>query len=177
MKFDVTKAEHDYVTDTTMSYRKLAEKYEVDQATVSKYGKLNKWVDKRKEFQAKVKQKSLDKASEKKSDGLAKLSAATVTAINIVVGRLNGVTEETESKELKEYVNMLKELTGIHRNLTGSLTQQELNQYELAKEKLIIERERAGINEDDDDESGIVFIPDIKENVDDNVIIEGGDNA
>ena len=172
MKFDVTKAEHDYITDTSMSYRRLAGKYEVDQATISKYGRQNDWVNKRKEFQAKLKQKSLDLTSKRKAEGLSKLSDGTVKAIDIVVGRIDCITDDTSNKDIKAYVDMLEKLTDIHRNLTGSLTQQELNSFKIACERLEIEREKAGINEDDS-ESGIVFIPEIKEDTGCNVVIEG----
>ena len=45
-KFDVNQAESDYIT-TDMSYRELAKKYKVNQATIAKKGKDLSWVKKR----------------------------------------------------------------------------------------------------------------------------------
>lgn len=178
MKFNAKKAEHDYITGT-MSYRKLAEKYEVDQATISKYGKKGCWVKKRKEYQAKVQQKALEKTVEKEADKLATLNSATDEAISIVAGFINDFNDESsfKYKNFKDVVSTLKELTNLQRNLNGILTVQEENSLALAREKLQIERERLGFDEGETGETGIVYIPEIAPEVTENVVIEGEADA
>lgn len=176
MKFNAKKAEHEYITDNSMSYRKLAEKYEVNYTTVQVYGRKHNWVDKRKEYQSKLAQKTLEKTVEKQSDKLSKLSSATDKAIDYVERCFEGYADENNNISigiLKDIATTLKYLTGVQRNLNGILTVQEENALQLAREKLQIERERIGVDEGNDGETGIVFIPALAPEETENVVIEG----
>lgn len=130
MKFDAKKAEHDYITDNSMSYRKLAEKYEVSKATICRYAKENDWAEKKKQYETKLVQTATEKTLKKEADKLSTLRTATDTAIEVVDRFITEFAEQTEGdgwkyKNFKDCVSMLKELTTIQRNLNGILTKQE----------------------------------------------------
>lgn len=164
MKFNAKKAEHDYITDNSMSYRKLAEKYEVSKATICRYATKNNWAEKKKQYETKLVQTATEKTLEKEADKLSTLRTATDTAIDVVDRFITEFAEQTEGdgwkyKNFKDCVTMLKELTALQRNLHGILTKQE----EIA------------LNTDSGEtgETGIVFIPALAPEETENVVIEG----
>lgn len=180
MKFDAKKAEHDYITDNSMSYRKLAEKYEVNYTTVQTYGKKHCWVEKRKQYQSELAQKTIGKTLDKQSEKLSKLSSATDKAIEYVEKIFDSYADEKDTiaiSVLKDIASTLKTLTGVQRNLNGILTVQEENALEIAKEKLHIERERIGSDEGELGETGIVVIPALAPDETENVVYEGETNV
>ncbi|MBQ9228764.1 MAG: hypothetical protein IJ168_08045 [Eubacterium sp.] len=178
MKFNVKKAEQDYVTDTAMSYRRLAEKYEVSARTIQKVGKKNNWVQKRKEYAEKVSRKFAEKQSEKEADKLAQLSTATDKAIALASKLVDEAAQDGITVNgLKEIANTLKILTGVQRDLNGILTKAELNALELAREKLQLERDRRGLDEGDGGECGIVMMPEVVSDVADDIVYEGDSDA
>ena len=159
MKFDAVRAEHEYVTTQT-SYRKLAEKYEVDQATVCKYAKQGGWVEKRKKFQAEVKQKLNNISVDKEVDKLGTLKTATDTAIEIVYGFIEEFAAEADKvdkhRNMKDCVLMLKELAGLQRNLNGILT---------AQEEITLRH-----TDENGSEGGVIYIPAVTE-VDEEAVV------
>lgn len=180
MKFDAKKAQHDYVTDNSMTYRSIAEKYNVNTSTVTKYAKKGEWIKKREQYQTEVTQKAINKSKEKDVDKLSKLATATDNAIDIVseyISEYNNNTDELNPKSFKDVVSILKDLVFLQRNLNGIKTQQEIDNFELALKKLEIEKEKAGFDEDDDNETGIVFIPAVSDDSNNYVIQEGESNA
>lgn len=46
-KWDVVSAEKEYLSDTTMSYKQISEKYKINVRTVENYAKANNWVERR----------------------------------------------------------------------------------------------------------------------------------
>lgn len=180
MKFDAKKAEHDYVTDNSMTYRRIAQKYNVNTSTVTKYAKKGEWIKKREQYQTDVAQKAIKRSKQKDVDKLSKLTSATDNAIDIVseyISEYNKNTEGLNPKSFKDVVSILKDLVFLQRNLNGIKTQQEIDSFELALQKLEIEKEKAGFNEDDDNETGIVFIPSVSQEDNRCVIQEGESNA
>lgn len=163
MKFNTKKAEHDYITDNSMSYRKLAEKYEVSKATICRYATKNNWAEKREQYETKFVRTVTEKTLEKEADKLSTLRTATDTAIDVVDRFITEFAEQTEGdiwkyKNFKDCVSMLKELTALQRNLHGILTKQE----ELALDT----------DSDETGETGIVLIPEVAPEATENVVIE-----
>lgn len=180
MKFDAKKAEHDYVTDNSMTYRRIAQKYNVNTSTVTKYAKKGEWIKKREQYQTQVTQKAMQKRQVRDVDKLSKLTSATDNAIDIIyeyIREYNSHTEGLNPKSFKDVVSILKDLVFLQRNLNGIKTQQEIDSFELALQKLEIEKEKAGFNEDDDGETGIVLIPAVSQEDNRGVIQEGESNA
>jgi len=63
-KWDVINAEKDYLSDTTMSYKQIAEKYKINVRTVENYAKANNWVERRFELGKKGLEKFEDSQAE-----------------------------------------------------------------------------------------------------------------
>lgn len=177
MKFNAKKAEYDYITDNSISYRRLAEKYEVSFHTVQSYAKKHGWVEKRKNYQSKLAQKAIVKSLENQSEKLSKLSTATDKAIEYINKSFAAYENQEDGSisitVLKDIATTLKTLTGVQRDLNGILTVQETNALALAKEKLEIEREKVGVNDTDDNETGVVFMPALVSEETEHVVKEG----
>lgn len=185
MKFDVVSAENDYVTDSSMSYRRLATKYEVNYSTIASYAKKNDWLRKREEYQSKLVQETIGKALKNNSstgaDKLTKLADATDNAIDVVAGVLESYKNGSESfttKTLKDVVSTLRELISAQRDVNDILTIKEQHAIEFAKEKLEIDKRKSNIDNDNDNETGIALLPRIIEEVDESFVVrEGETNA
>lgn len=181
MKFDAKSAEQEYITDNSMSYRRLAEIYEVNYTTVSNYGKKHGWVEKRKAYQSNLVQKTIKKTLNKESDKLSKLCNATDKAIEYVekcfADCADPETDTISVRTLKDIADVLKRLTDVQRNLHGILTAQEENALAIAREKLQLERERIGFDEGESGETGIVVIPALAPEETENVVYEGETNV
>ncbi len=180
MKFNAKQAEHDYITDNSMSYRRLAEKYEVNYTTVQTYGKKFGWVEKRKKYQSELARKTLEKTLDKQSEKLSKLSSATDKAIEYVDKIFESYADEDDTiaiSVLKDIAATLKTLTGVQRDLNGILTVQEENSLAIAREKLQLERERIGFDEGETGETGIVLMPALAPDETENVVYEGEANV
>lgn len=157
MKFDAKAAEREYITTQT-SYRKLAEKYEVDTAHVARIAKAERWVEKKKEYETKVHQKSIEKSIDNELDKLAKCKTATDRAIAICMGMINDCEGGTP-QDMRTCVAALKDLIGMQRDLHGLLSR---------KDELSLRQENG-----DTSETGVVFIPPIV--ADAEVVVEDGE--
>ena len=180
-KFSIADAEHLYVTSKAkISYRKIAEEFGVDQSTISKYGKNLNWVKKRKDFQAKVTQSAINNTAQVEAHKIKILQSTTNKAIDIVnefIEEFQKVEHDKKYIDLKDCVAILKELKGLSFELYGKLTPKEEASISIAREKLQLERERLGVNEADEKETGIVEIPAILPEPTENIVVEGESNA
>ncbi len=180
MKFDVVKAENEYVT-TNISYRKLAEKYKVSYTIISKYGVERKWTQKRKEFKSKVSQRFIEKAAKTETDKLSKLIETTDKAIEAVSKNIDGYLRVAEDGvsipmgELRPAVSALKDLVVIQRDLNGILSLKDKQTIDIARERLAIEQSKANVGDNDDSETGIVVLPALVPDVDDEEIVKEGE--
>ena len=91
MAVDWTAIETEYIT-TQMSYRKLAEKYNVSRDLVSDHGKDGGWVEKRRQFSAKTMAKTIEQSSRKKADQMARIDRVT----DRLLEKLEKAVEELE---------------------------------------------------------------------------------
>lgn len=83
-KVNWNKLKAEYIKDPRVSYRILAEKYGVSETVVNAHGRKMKWVEARKEYQAKTYAKAMEKATEHEGNKLAKLICTTEKAIEVV---------------------------------------------------------------------------------------------
>lgn len=181
-KFVVSEAEHEYVTsEKKISYRKLAEKYGVNQSTISKSGKDLNWVEKRKEYQAKVTQMAINNTAQAEAHKIKILQSTTSKAIDVVTNFINKFEEAEKGgykySNFKECVTCLEKLSGLSFMLNGKLTPKEEATLAIAREKLQLERKKIGFDEGEEKETGIVEIPSVLPGVTENIVVEGETNA
>ena len=112
MAADWAKIEAEYITTDT-SYRKLAEKYGLNQATVAQKAKADDWVSKRKQHASTTKAEILDRDRDIKVDRATKLSNAADQLLNKIVKGIESAAIVTPTAA-KNYSDALKNIKEIH---------------------------------------------------------------
>jgi hypothetical protein len=112
MAADWAKIEAEYITSDT-SYRKLAEKYGLNQATVAQKAKADDWVSKRKQHASSTRAEILDRDKDIKVDRATKLSKAADQLLNKIVQGIESATMVTPTAA-KNYSDALKNIKDIH---------------------------------------------------------------
>lgn len=103
MAADWAKIEAEYITTDT-SYRKLADKYNVDQATIARKAKKEDWVSKRQRHVSTTQAKVLAADTKQKVDRAAALNAAADLLLRKTVKAMNAYDIEELSKYHKEQI-------------------------------------------------------------------------
>ena len=112
MAADWAKIEAEYITTDT-SYRRLAEKYRVDQATIARKAKKEDWVSKRQHHVNETQAKVLAADTRKKVNRAAALNEA---ADLLLERTLNGIKayKELPATAAKNYSDALKNIKEVH---------------------------------------------------------------
>ena len=113
MAADWAKIEAEYITNEDTSYRKLAEKYGLNQATVAQKAKADDWVSKRKQHASATKAEILDRDRDIKVDRATKLSNAADQLLNKIVKGIESAAIVTPTAA-KNYSDALKNIKEIH---------------------------------------------------------------
>lgn len=173
----------EYAT-TEISYRKMAEKYNMSASTITKMAATHKWSEARKSYRSKLVAKTVEKAVEEKSDKLA-LIARSADKMGEVIQkvmddedqffrRLNENTQEeyrtkkVDSRAIRDMTAAIKELTAVFRNVYNIPTEAENLSMKLARERLEIEKRNSAIDDlNYGVNAGVVLIPPVEEEDDD----------
>lgn len=109
---DWNKISAEYIT-TGISYRKLAEKYGLDQATIARKAKKEGWVSKRQHHADKTQAEILNADIEQRTDRATKLYNAADELLDKIVAGISaaGVVTATAAKN---YSDALKNLKDVH---------------------------------------------------------------
>jgi hypothetical protein len=172
VKPDWIKIRTEYET-TNISYRKLADKYNVSFKTLSPRAKREGWAKGKKETQDKIREKTGQKAIEKISDDNSKINALcnelTLLALQkakiVLVDELTkitffGVTSEAKAiqvDKLDKAMAVISKATKI--DYDKRKLDIELKKLDIDREKLDIEKQKAGVGDDEDNETGVALIP------------------
>ena len=113
MAADWAKIEAEYITNEDTSYRKLAEKYGLNQATVAQKAKADDWVSKRKQHASATQAEILDRDRDIKVDRATKLSNAADQLLNKIVKGIESAAIVTPTAA-KNYSDALKNIKEIH---------------------------------------------------------------
>ena len=177
-------------TDTSLS--KLAEKYGCSKAQIGKVCAKDGWVEARKQFVADVLSETVAHEVEAQSQRLIKLMEATTRAIDVAMEALDvdrqfyryivneGVGEgmsrthekqfeKLDTKALKEFVGILKDLTALARDFDNAPTPGEAEARRINRRRLELEEKKiAALSGDEEDAgTGIALIPPVIEVQDD----------
>ena len=110
---DWQAVETEYITTKT-SYRKLAEKYGVDQATVSKRGSDGEWVEKRKQHNSETQAKVLAADTRKKVSRAEKLHGAADSLLDKVTAFIEACDPlRVDTQALKHISGVLKDIKDV----------------------------------------------------------------
>lgn len=169
---DWKKARKEYIT-SNVSQRELAKKYGVSRSAVEKVATRQGWTELRKKQMAKFDELVVQKSAEAQADKLMRIGEAAGRALDVAMSALEdekqfnryiisegiggGATETSEreftkvdTKALRDLTNVIKELTGIFRNVYGLPTQQEAEAQRVAAERLEMDKAKANEGRTDD---------------------------
>ena len=175
----------EYAT-TQLSYQALADKYGCALRVVHINAQKHEWQKKRKEYRKKTFNKAINKASSREAAVLAKefeiadaiadvLKKALKDAqqfnrhLVFVKGETTMDTEErifnkVDMDALNKAARTLETVEKIKRSIGGILTIKEKHSIDIDKQRLEIEKGKAKtLNDLDDDETGVVILPNIDE--------------
>ena len=143
--------ETEYITTDT-SYRKLADKYGIDQATISRKAKKDGWVSKRQHHLSETQAKVLAADTEEKVDRVTKLMTVADKLLKKVEMFVEGddLISPTSAKNLSDALKNIKEVCMVR-----SLEDIEEQKARIAKLRKEAEKE--------------------EKNTDVTIVIEGGD--
>ena len=192
IKLDWIKIKSEYVTQN-ISYRKLADKYGVAYTTLANYARKDEWTKARDDYKIKTTSKVLERCmnieARKETDKLRKMKSSAEKLSDIIEKSLNdaeqfnrhivqtkkkdGPTEEWDAEEriykkldtraIKDMTSAMKDLTSMLRNVYDLQTIQEIQSHKLAQDKLALDREKASLFDDDEDDTGVVMLAPAKE--------------
>ena len=152
---DWARIKTEYITTET-SYRKLAQKYGLNQATIAQKAKAEDWVGKRKQQASTTQAKILEKDIAKKVDRAARLMTVSDKLLDKVEKILDDDKPITASaaKNLGDAIKSIKD------------TQMVRTPEDIEEQKARIDKLRRDAHKDDDDGNRTVI-----------VTIEGGDGV
>ena len=130
---DWKKIEAEYITTET-SYRKLAEKYGVDQATIARRAKKHDWVSKRQHHADKTQAKILTADTQKKVDRATRLMTVSDKLLQKVEAfvETSDFISPTSAKNLSDALKNIKEVQMIKSD--KDLLEQDARIAKLQKE-------------------------------------------
>ena len=153
---------HDYITDPSMSLRKVAKKYDISLDAVAHKSKAEGWFAARKEHQNKIVTKAITQTDDKlaaelsqESDFLALMKGHMSRMLSdqeqyqrhIITNPYTGETEERicnkfDSKAMKDSMQMLQMMEAMTRSLYNIQKATELQKAKNDAERLALEREK-----------------------------------
>ena len=171
----------EYITSTA-SYRKLAEKYGVSYRYMSVRGRSEGWVEARRKYQEGVTDKIIEKVADERANRdsqkllllqkSADLMAEAILKVfddasafnRFIVSDGNFSMEErvfnkVDTKAMREITASIKDLAGVMRNVYNLPTDIEQKTYELAKERLELDKTKTAAGVGDEEDTGVIFLP------------------
>lgn len=114
MGIDWNAIKSEYITNTDTSYRKLAQTYGVDQATIARRAKKEDWVSKRQQNVSTVQAKIVDAISDQQVDRATKLLSVADLLLDKVRQRIEAVDPmDMGSQEFRHLSATIKDLKEI----------------------------------------------------------------
>lgn len=166
---DWKKIQREYVTGS-VSYGTLAKKYGVSKGRLGNVAWKGKWVQKRSEYREQMNNKTLQALSneaavaEEVNHFLTVQKAAEKGALMCLVvmedlDKYRNRKGRIDPQDLRNLMAALKDAQHIIRTAYDIPTRVEMANLDIARQKLELEKQKANAVEVDDNETGIVIIP------------------
>lgn len=160
--YDWNPVKHDYITDPSMSLRKIAKKYNISLDAVAHKSKAEGWFAARKEHQNKIVTKAITRTENRLAKELSDeanflalmkghmnkmLSDNDQFQRHLVTNMITGETEEricgkTDSRAMKDAMQTLDLMEKMTRSLYNLQKAEAIQKQKLDAERLQLERER-----------------------------------
>ena len=112
MAADWLALETEYVTNTEMSYRKLADKYGIHHTIIARKASEDGWVEKRKQFVSKTQAKTLEKISQQEANRAAKIHSVADKLLNKIEAMADS-GRPMNSKDIRALTAAIRDLKEI----------------------------------------------------------------
>lgn len=131
----------EYIT-TDISYRKMSAKYGIPMNTIVHAAKTAEWTKERKRYREKVVSKTLRKVSELESNKLAKLVRVSDNLDELIEQVMEAKKEELSTQDVRNLALTIKDAISIKRNVYHLPTLSEAETFEIARERLALDRKK-----------------------------------
>lgn len=138
---DWSKIKAEYIRDSSSSYRKLAAKYGVSKTTLEKRAKNEKWLDLRRQKEAKTETRIVEACATKEAERTCKAYEAADIAINRIIQMLE---VEILPQNIKSLTSALKDCAAVK----GLQTEADRREQEARIAKLHRDAEQEAEKED-----------------------------
>ena len=164
-RYDWEMIKIDYVTDPTSSQKKISEKYGISLVTIQKHSKADDWLATKKKYQREVTEKVIEKVSAKNADKLANAIMAASNIADAILkktqdpdqfcryivqegsaesyGSSEYVFEKMDMRAAKDAVSALKAVDDLLRGYHNIQKAENLQRYQLEREKFEWEKQKA----------------------------------
>ena len=138
---DWSKLKAEYIT-TDVSYRKLADKYDMSYVTIARVGKAEDWAGQRKRHQENTLTKTLDKISEGHAKRAAKIQNAADTLLEKIMEIMTTIEIDTQSaRQIAATLKDIKEIQMIKSDADMREQEARINNLRKQAEKDDVARE------------------------------------
>jgi uncharacterized protein YjcR len=180
----------EYVTGCT-SVREMAEKHGVPYYTMRSRATKERWGDERKKHRLKLAETTLKKDRSRRASACIKQLQTMGRAAEHATHAIERICSDAEqfhrhlvqerdaqgaqdvrervyakgdTRALRELAAAMKDLVAVIRDVHGIPSVQEAQQLEIAQERLELDRQKAALSADiDDDETGVVILPPVQD--------------
>jgi uncharacterized protein YjcR len=175
----------------SMSIRELAEKHDIPFCTLQYRSSKDKWGPARREYRKKLVETTLKKDRSRRASACVKQLQAMGRAAEHATHAIERICSDAEqfhrhlvqerdaqgaqdvrervyakgdTRALRELAAAMKDLVAVIRDVHGVPTLQDQATMELAREKMELDRQKAALASDvDDDETGVVILPPVQD--------------
>lgn len=185
---DWTELKAEYAS-TDISYRKIAEKYEVSFNTLQKVAKSEGWTKARRNYRDKLAKKILQNLSSKMAYECTKKLIGLQKAADYLADEINSILKDPDqfkryiihihnrkadesvsdveeriflkydTKSIRDLAIALRELTTVIRNVYDIPTAQEKFYMDIAAQRLDLETRKVSLADELDNETGVILLP------------------
>lgn len=169
-----------------MTLAELSEQNGVPYSVVRKHASKEKWNEQREAFRQQVSEKARNAAAKRRgkreADVLLQIEEICEELINVIKAALedenqlyrhilsikNGEQDERvlkilntkTARELVDTVSVLQSMVARHGNILDKRASEEIK---IKKQRLLLDKEKAGLSDNNDSETGIALMPDLDE--------------
>lgn len=124
MAYNWIKVEADYITDPTHTTKTLSDKYGIPEGTIATHMAKHKWVDKRNMKTSKVKEKTIEKATERAINQAAQFCSEdlkiSIEIRNKIAKMIDSIDSPSEINSLSQAADKAQKIGRLALGLTTS---------------------------------------------------------
>ena len=141
--YDWNAIRREYIS-SRLSVREIAEEHGIRVRTVEDKCAKEGWVKQRKEFAARVAEKTTEKTTEKVAESQSEILAKVLTCVDIGADRALSLLEgKVKATDLEHIINSLQGIENMARSIQRILPAQQEHKMRIENERLKLDQQRA----------------------------------